>query len=69
MQDRIPDFVVKNSHIKRQRFIELMMKNDELVTDVGSMLGGKEAVAEGIIDQLGGLSDAISCLYELIEKE
>lgn len=69
MQDRITDFVVKNSHIKRQRFIELMMKNDELVTDVGSMLGGKEAVAEGIIDQLGGLSDAISCLYELIEKE
>ncbi len=68
MQDRITEFVVNNSNISQPRFHELMMKNDQLITDVGSMLDGKQAVEEGIIDYLGGLSDALSCLYNLIEK-
>jgi ATP-dependent protease ClpP protease subunit len=69
MQTRITDFVVKNSKIKRERFMEFMFEKDELVMDVGSVIDGETAVNEGLIDELGGLSDAISCLYNLIEEE
>lgn len=69
MQDRITDFVVANSAIQRQRFEELMMNTSELVTDIGTVLGGVDAVKEGLIDELGSLHDALTCLYELIEKE
>ncbi len=67
MQERIINFVSKNSSIKPERFRELMMKKDELVMDVGSVLDGKTAVSEGLIDSLGGLNDAVNCLYSLIE--
>ncbi|MGN0612112.1 MAG: ClpP family protease [Ruminiclostridium sp.] len=67
MQERIINFVSKNSSIKPERFRELMMKKDELVMDVGSVLDGESAVKEGLIDSLGGLSDAVNCLYSLIE--
>lgn len=69
MQERIINFVSKNSRIKPERFRELMMKKDELVMDVGSVLDGKTAVNEGLIDSLGGLSDAVQCLYSLIEQQ
>lgn len=69
MQDRIIDFVVSNSHMSAERFHELLMNTSELVMDVGSTLDGDAAVEEGLIDHLGGLSDAISCLYELIEAD
>lgn len=68
MQERIISFVSKNSSIKPERFRELMMKKDELVMDVGSVLDGENAVKEGLIDSLGGLSDAVHCLYSLIEE-
>ena len=68
MQERIISFVSKNSSIKPERFRELMMKKDELVMDVGSVLDGESAVKEGLIDSLGGLSDAVQCLYSLIEE-
>lgn len=68
MQERIINFVSKNSSIKPERFRELMMKKDELVMDVGSVLDGETAVKEGLIDSLGGLSDAVHCLYSLIEE-
>ena len=68
MQERIISFVSKNSSIKPERFRELMMKKDELVMDVGSVLDGENAVKEGLIDSLGGLSDAVKCLYSLIEE-
>lgn len=68
MQERITRFVTANSRIAPERFHELMMERDELVMDVGSVLDGENAVKEGLIDSLGGLSDAVSCLYELIEK-
>ena len=68
MQERIINFVSKNSGIKPERFRELMMKKDELVMDVGSVLDGETAVNEGLIDSLGGLSDAVQCLYSLIEN-
>lgn len=67
MQDRIIDFVVSNSRMPADRFRELLMNTSELVMDVGSTLDGDDAVSEGLIDHLGGLSDAISCLYDLIE--
>ncbi len=69
MQERIINFVSKNSEIKPDRFRELMMKKDELVMDVGSVLDGETAVKEGLIDSLGGLNDAVECLYSLIEEK
>ena len=45
-----------------------MMTTGELVTDVGTVLDGEQAVAEGLIDQLGSLSDAMNCLYQMIEQ-
>lgn len=68
MQDRITRFVTKNSRISPERFKELMMERDELVLDIGTVLDGKNAVDEGLIDNLGSLSDAVKRLYELIEK-
>ncbi len=69
MQERIINFVSKNSRIKPDRFRELMMKKDELVMDVGSVVDGETAVKEGLIDSLGGLNDAVECLYSLIEEQ
>lgn len=68
MQDRIVNFVTENSRITEKRFRELMMKTGELAMDVGSSIDGETAVREGLIDELGGLSDAIDCLYRLIEE-
>ncbi len=68
MQDRITGFVTRNSNISAEKFRELMMKKDELVMDVGSVVDGETAVQFGLIDELGGLSEAISALYELIEQ-
>lgn len=69
MQERIVRFVVENSKITNEEFRKLMMQTGELVMDVGTVLDGKEAVKSGLIDHLGGLSDAIECLYKLIEKD
>ena len=68
MQERIVRFVSANSKITAERFRELMMQTGVLVMDVGTVLDGETAVKEGIIDELGGLSDAIECLYKLIEE-
>lgn len=68
MQERITDFVVKNSRISSERFTELMMNTGEMVTDVGSVLNGEMAVKEGVIDSLGNLSDVLNCLYDMIEN-
>lgn len=68
MQDRITDFVVKNSGISSERFTELMMNTGEMVTDVGSVLSGEAAVKEGLIDELGNLGDVLNCLYDMIEN-
>lgn len=68
MQERIVCFVCDNSAIKPERFRELMMSTGELVMDVGSVIDGEQAVKEGLIDRLGGLSEAIDCLYDMIEN-
>lgn len=68
MQDRIVNFVTANSGISEENFRSLMMQTGELVMDVGTVVDGEKAVEIGLIDSLGGLSDAIECLYELIEQ-
>lgn len=68
MQERIVRFVCSNSKISDVRFRELMLATGELVLDVGTVLTGDAAVNEGLIDSLGSLSDALGCLYEMIEK-
>ena len=68
MQARITDFVVRNSSITAERFTELMMNTDEMVTDVGSVLSGEKAVSEGLIDSIGTLSTVIDGLYRLIDE-
>lgn len=70
MQERIVRFVCDNSGISPERFRELMhATGGELVTDVGTVLGGETAVKEGLIDRVGTLSDATECLYELIKEQ
>ena len=68
MQERIIDFVVRNSRMQREKLRELMMNTAELATDVGSVLSGRQAVELGLIDQMGSLSDAMQGLYDLIES-
>ncbi|MCI6639301.1 MAG: ATP-dependent Clp protease proteolytic subunit [Pygmaiobacter massiliensis] len=69
MQKRITGFVSENSSITARRFTQLMMKTGEMVLDVGTVLDGQQAVKEGLIDQLGGLQDALSYLYSRIEEQ
>ncbi|MGN0601547.1 MAG: ClpP family protease [Oscillospiraceae bacterium] len=68
MQERIVRFVTDNSGISSEKFRELMMSTGELMMDVGSVVDGEKAVEIGLIDQLGGLSDAVECLYKMIES-
>ena len=67
MQDRITDFVVRNSRIPKDQFVSLLMNTGELVTDMGTVLCGTQAVEVGLIDQVGSLSDALDDLYERLE--
>ena len=66
IQEQIADFVTANSHISRKQFERYMMATGEMATDVGTILYGKEAVSSGLIDQLGGLNDALTALHEMI---
>lgn len=69
VQEQIADFVTENSRISREDFLHFMMATGEMATDVGTILYGKEAVASGLIDELGSLNDALSTLQQMIEKE
>lgn len=69
MQDRIVNFVSNNSKISNEDFRRLMMKTGELVMDVGTVLDGEGAVKTGLIDELGGLSDALDFLNVCIEED
>ena len=68
MQERITGFVADHSGISKDRYTELMLRTGELVMDVGTVLDGRRAVKEKLIDQLGGVSDALEWLYKEIEK-
>ncbi len=67
MQERIVSFVSGHSGISAKRFVELMHNTGELVMDMGTVLNGQQAVEEGLIDSLGGLSDALHYLYREID--
>ena len=67
LQDRITQVITANSGIKREALTKLMLQTGELAADVGSVIYGEEAVELGLIDQIGGLSDALSCLHGMIE--
>ena len=69
LQERIVRFVTKNSRIGRDEFLRLMMATQDLAYDVGSVLYGEEAVACGLIQRLGSLSDALDALYVLIDEK
>lgn len=69
IQKQIADFVTANSGITKEQFEGYMMATGEMATDVGTILYGKEAVASGLIDRLGGLNDALNCLHKMIEKQ
>lgn len=68
IQERIIQFVIRNSKIKREIFTKMMLQTEELAADVGSVIYGEEAVKIGLIDHIGGLSDALDCLHQMIQE-
>lgn len=68
IQDRITEFVSSHSKLSQERMEKLMLDTTQLVKDVGTMLDGKEAVEEGLIDEIGGIQDAMQKLYSMIDK-
>ncbi len=68
MQERINDFIIRSSRISSDRLKQLLYKTDELAADVGCILEGSEAVKVGLIDEVGGLSDALEWLHGEIDR-
>ena len=68
IQEQIVNFVTKNSRISREQFLHYMMATDEIATDVGTVIYGREAVRCGLIGQIGSLSDAFACLHRQIAE-
>lgn len=68
IQERIVRFVTDNSHISPEKFTEMMVNTGELAADVGTVVYGEEAVQLGLIDRVGGLSDALGYLHERIAE-
>ena len=66
LQERIVAFVSSHSRISGETFEALMLKKEDMAADVGSVVYGEEAVRIGLIDEVGGLSDGLKCLYEQI---
>ena len=69
IQEQIAHFVTTNSNISAQQFESYMMATGEMATDVGTILYGQEAVSSGLIDQLGGLNDALAALHQMIDEQ
>ena len=63
-QERVVQFIVRNSHITRDKLMDYMLRTSELVNDIGSVVDAQEAVASGLIDQIGTLADALKYLHE-----
>jgi ATP-dependent protease ClpP protease subunit len=68
MQDRIIGFITRNSHAKKERLEEMMMNTQMLSKDLGTILVGRDAVQEGLIDEVGGIQDAIRKLHAMIAE-
>lgn len=69
MQDRIIDFIVKNSKARSEDIKRLMLSTDEMTTDIGTVLSGEAAVSAGLIDAVGGLGDALDALHEMAKEK
>lgn len=69
IQERITAFVTSHSHICPEQFNRLMMATDQMSADVGTVVGGEDAVAYGLIGQVGSLSDALAALHEMIRRK
>lgn len=69
VQEQIVDFVTRHSSISKKQFLSYMMDTDEIATDIGTVLYGKEAVSCGLIDQVGTLRDALAELHRLIRED
>ena len=69
IQEQIVAFVARNSRIEKAKFEEYMMATDEIATDVGTILYGQQAVASGLIDELGSWSDALTCLHDMNREQ
>ena len=69
MQERITSFVCDHSNITKERFSSLMMRTDQIATDTGSIIDGNEAKKCGLIDEIGGLKDALETLREMIRQK
>nr|WP_308791919.1 ATP-dependent Clp protease proteolytic subunit [Thermanaeromonas sp. C210] len=68
MQDRVVRFVTEHSRISEEKFRELMFRTGELARDIGTVLVGRDAVEVGLIDEVGGLSQAVNHLKTLIAE-
>ena len=68
IQDRITGFIAAHSRASQERLEELMLDTSQLVKDVGTMLEGEDAVREGLINEIGGIRDALNKLKELMKK-
>lgn len=68
-QDRITRFLSDHSNMTQERIEKLMLNPTELVKDVGTLLEGEDAVKEGLIDEVGGMSQALHKLHEMIDEE
>lgn len=69
MQERINDFIVRTSRIEKDTLQELLTKTDNLLNDMGTILIGKEAVESGLIDEVGGIKEAVDKLKTLINEK
>lgn len=67
IQERIVDFITSHSHISAHKIQRMMLETDELSTDVGTIIGGEGAVECGLIDAVGTLSDALTCLHNMAD--
>lgn len=67
-QDRITNFISQHSKITKERIEELMLDNTQLVKDVGTLLEADDAVREGMIDEVGGIKEAMNKLHEMIDR-
>ena len=68
MQERILEFIVRNSNTSHEKLRNLMLKTDELLNDMGTILIGQQAVDIGLIDSIGGIKEALTKMHELISK-
>ena len=69
MQDRIISFIIRNSEVPENKLRELMLQTNNLLNDMGTILIGKQAVDIGLIDDIGGISQALKKLRDMIDNK